>query len=214
MELKVGGVVSNIVDVGYGVSQIYPMLARVIRASQRGIRATFLLQEPEVHLYPRAQAELGSFFVQSAMKDGHAFIIETHGDGIIDRVRVCVSHGEIAPEDVVILYFERDKKTGAVKIHPIHVDKMGNLTDAPPGYRRFFLEETRPHTSPTQKNSAVMCVVVDTNIREAFLSESNKSAALLRAWLEERAGENSCILKRGKWLEEHEGFQRRMAGAS
>ena len=151
LELKVGGVVSNIVDVGYGVSQIFPMLARVMRASQRGIRATFLLQEPEVHLHPRAQAELGSFLVQSAVKDGHIFIIETHGDGIIDRVRVCVSHGEIAPEDVVILYFERDKKTGAVKIHPIHVDKMGNLTDAPPGYRRFFLEETDRMLRPPKK---------------------------------------------------------------
>ena len=151
LELKVGDVVSNIVDVGYGISQIYPMLVRIMRASQQGIRATFLLQEPEVHLHPRAQAELGSFFVQSAMKNGHAFIIETHGDGIIDRVRVCVSHGKIAPEDVVILYFERSKKTGEVKIHPIHVDEMGNLTDAPPGYRRFFLEETDRMLRPPKK---------------------------------------------------------------
>ena len=48
-----------------------------------------------------------------------------------------------------------------------------------------------------------MCVVVDTNIREAFLSESNKSAALLRAWLEDGRGKLLHI-ESGKWLEEHE----------
>ena len=120
-------------------------------ASQCETPAVFLLQEPEVHLHPQAQAALTSFFAKSVKDDGHAFIIETHGDAIIDRVRICVSHGEIAPEDVVILYFEADKKTGAVKIHPIHVDKMGNLTDAPAGYRRFFLEETNRMLRPPKK---------------------------------------------------------------
>ena len=49
-----------------------------------------------------------------------------------------------------------------------------------------------------------MCVVVDTNIREAFLSGDNKSAALLRAWLEDGRGKLLHI-ESGKWLEEHEG---------
>ena len=145
------GRMSNLIDVGYGVGQIYPLLVQIMLTSQRMTPAVFLLQEPEVHLHPQAQAALTSFFAKSAKEDGHAFIIETHGDAIIDRVRICVSHGEIAPEDVVILYFEPDKKTGAVQIHPIHVDKMGNLTDAPPGYRRFFLEETNRMLRPPKK---------------------------------------------------------------
>ena len=142
IHVKAAGVMSNLLDVGYGVGQVYPLLVQIMRATQRGIRATFLLQEPEVHLHPQAQAALASFFAKSAKKDGHAFIIETHGDSVIDRVRVCVKRGEIAPEDVVILYFEPQKKSGSVKIHPIRVDKLGNVLDAPRGYRQFFLDET------------------------------------------------------------------------
>ena len=133
---------SNLVDVGYGVSQIFPMLIEIMRAEQRRLPMTFLLQEPEIHLHPQAQAALASFFAKSASKSNREFVIETHGDGIIDRVRVCVKRGEIAPEDVVILYFEPEKKGGAVKIHPVHVDEMGNIADAPRGYRQFFLDET------------------------------------------------------------------------
>ena len=48
-----------------------------------------------------------------------------------------------------------------------------------------------------------MCVVVDTNIREAFLSGDNKSATLLRAWLEDGRGK-LLHAETGKWLEEHE----------
>ena len=132
--------VSNIVDVGYGVGQIYPLLVQIMLASQRKTSAVFLLQEPEVHLHPQAQAALTSFFAKSVKDDGHAFIIETHGDAIIDRVRICVSNGLIPPEDVVILYFETQPR-GNVKIHPIRMDKMANLLDAPKGYRKFFMDE-------------------------------------------------------------------------
>ena len=151
LEVKTRGLKSNIADVGYGVSQVYQFLVPVMRASQRKAPMVFMLQEPEVHLHPQAQAALAHFFAKSATEPGRGFIIETHGDGIIDRVRICVSHGVIQPEDVVILYFEPDKKTGAVKIHPVHVDKMGNIADAPPGYRRFFLEETNRLLRPPAK---------------------------------------------------------------
>ena len=132
LELKVGGVESNIMDVGYGVSQIYPMLARIMRASQRGIQAAFLLQQPEVHLHPRAQAELGSFFVESVKKDGHTFLVETHSDFIVDRIRICMADGLIDPKDVALLYFEPQKSKDAVKIHPIELNSKGEPAENPP----------------------------------------------------------------------------------
>ena len=142
LELKVGGVETNIMDVGYGVSQIYPMMARIMRASQQGVRATFLLQQPEVHLHPRAQAELGSFFVESAKKDGHAFFVETHSDFIMDRICMHVAEGDIAPDDVSLLFFERQKSGGKVKIHRIELNHNGEPVSVPQGYRDFFLRET------------------------------------------------------------------------
>lgn len=138
VEVKVHGKSFNLMDVGYGVSQILPILVECTRAPRQ---AVFLLQQPEVHLHPRAQAELGSFFATLAKEREQQFLIETHSDHLVDRLRLEVRQGKLNPEDLVILYFERDK-SGA-RIHPMRTDEQGNLLDAPPGYRQFFLEEER-----------------------------------------------------------------------
>jgi len=101
----------------------------------------FLLQQPEVHLHPSAQAALGSLFCTVAAQ-GRQLIVETHGDHLIDRVRMDVRDGTtgLNPEDVSLLFFERAELE--VRIHSLRIDEAGNVLDAPPGYRQFFLEET------------------------------------------------------------------------
>lgn len=137
LQVKVrSGSHANIMDVGYGVSQSLPILVDLLSARDR----TFLLQQPEVHLHPRGQAELASLFVQSWKAQRNRFLIETHSDHVVDRVRISVRRGDLKPEDVSILYFE--PKRNSVQIHNLSLDKQGNLLDAPPGYRDFFLRET------------------------------------------------------------------------
>ena len=128
----------NLIDVGYGVSQVLPVITELLRPDAPSL---FLLQQPEVHLHPSAQAALGSFFCQVASRD-RQIIVETHSDHLLDRVRMEVRDGEtnLKPEDVSILYFERGDLD--VSIHSIRIDEMGNVQGAPDGYRRFFLEET------------------------------------------------------------------------
>ena len=129
----------NLIDVGYGVSQALPVLTELLRPDGPTM---FLLQQPEVHLHPQAQAALGTLFCQVAA-GGRQLVIETHSDYIIDRVRMDVRDGTtgLKPEDVSILYFEPGD--AAVKIHSITIDEYGNLDGAPPGYRQFFGEELR-----------------------------------------------------------------------
>ena len=133
------GAYRNLIDVGYGVSQALPMLTELLRPDAPQM---FLLQQPEVHLHPSAQAALGSLFCDSAAQ-GKQLIVETHSDYIIDRVRMDVRDKTTAlkPDDVSILYFERDDLD--VKIHSIRLDEMGNVLDAPHSYGKFFMEETR-----------------------------------------------------------------------
>jgi predicted ATPase len=134
---KTGGQAANLLDVGYGVSQSLPILVDTLLEDRRTI---FLMQQPEVHLHPRAQAQLGTFFGKMAKAYRHKFVIETHSDYLVDRVRMDVRDGvALSPDDVSILYFE--KKGPSVTIHPIGIDSYGNITDAPPGYRDFFLQE-------------------------------------------------------------------------
>ena len=134
--IKARGPKANIMDVGYGVNQILPLLVDTIRSKER----TFLLQQPEVHLHPKGQAALANLFAALTKSRGHSFLIETHSDYIVDRMSVCVRKGEVDARDVVILYFAPDKK-GGVKIHPIEFDESGQIKNAPPGYRDFFDSE-------------------------------------------------------------------------
>ena len=128
----------NLIDVGYGVSQVLPVITELLRSDAP---STFLLQQPEVHLHPSAQAALGSLFCQVAGPE-RQLVVETHSDHLLDRVRMEVRDGEGAlnPEDVSILFFERGELD--VRIHSLRIDDEGNIIDAPDSYRSFFMEET------------------------------------------------------------------------
>ena len=128
----------NMIDVGYGVSQVLPVITELLRSDASSM---FLLQQPEVHLHPSAQAALGSFFCEIA--GSRQLIVETHSDHLLDRVRMDVrdGRGRLKPDDVSILYFERNDPD--VRIHSLRLDEEGNVLGAPEGYRRFFMEETR-----------------------------------------------------------------------
>ena len=129
----------NLIDVGYGVSQALPVITELLR---RDAPPIFLLQQPEVHLHPSAQAALGSLFCQIAGQK-RQLIVETHSDHLLDRVRMDVRDDKtkLKPEDVSILYFERGDLD--VHIHSLQFDEQGNVLDAPLGYRQFFMEEMR-----------------------------------------------------------------------
>lgn len=129
---------SAIADVGYGVSQSLPIMTDLI--VNQGKRSALLLQQPEVHLHPRAQAELGSIFVEHISKNRDSLIIvETHSDHLIDRIRIEVKEGAINPSLVNIVFLEANGND--VEIHQLSVDKYGNILNSPPGYRDFFIRE-------------------------------------------------------------------------
>ncbi len=140
LRFKVRGPNANIIDTGYGVSQILPILVHILSSNPHEMNFS-LLQQPEVHLHPRAQAELSSLFVKLASQSNKSFIVETHSDYMIDRARIEIRKGNIKPEDVSLIYFE--PKGNIVKVHNIGFDKDANMTGVPPHYRQFFLKESK-----------------------------------------------------------------------
>jgi len=128
----------NLIDVGYGVSQVLPILTELL-LSENSYPA--MLQQPEVHLHPKAQAALGSLFCEIAGQ-GKQLIVETHSEFILDRIRMDIrdQKTDLTPEDVIILFFERND--ASVEIHPIHLDELGNVLNAPDSYGGFFMEES------------------------------------------------------------------------
>ena len=148
LQVKVRGPKANITDVGYGVSQILPILVQILnpnisKSAQRDPMQSFfsLLQQPEIHLHPKAQAELSSLLAKLASQSKRSFIVETHSDYMIDRARIEIIRGNILPEDVSLIYFE--PKGNIVKVHNISFDKMANMVGVPPHYGEFFLKESK-----------------------------------------------------------------------
>ena len=127
----------NLIDMGYGISQALPILAEMLRVDSPEM---FLLQQPEIHLHPSAQAELGTLFCKMAASDKQ-IIVETHSEYVVDRIRMDIRDRKtsLGHQDVSVLYFERGEND--VGIHPIRFDEMGNVMNAPEGYGKFFMDE-------------------------------------------------------------------------
>lgn len=136
IEISLNGPKRNIVDVGYGVSQVFPLLFESLKRLSGEL---IMLQQPEVHLHPEAQAALGSFIVDDIGKKSGYYLIETHSDYLIDRIRQKVRAGNIKHTDVSLLYFSQDKKGS--HIANVGLDINGDVVDPPENYREFFLRE-------------------------------------------------------------------------
>ena len=133
----------NMMDVGYGISQCLPMVTTILNRNINGKSEStlFLLQQPEVHLHPKAQAEIGNLICKTYADFGSRFIVETHSDFIVDRVRVMIRKGIVKESDVSIIYFERRPDGNSVKLFNIEMDSNGNIINAPDSYRDFFVAE-------------------------------------------------------------------------
>ena len=137
LQIKVKGPKVNMIDVGYGVNQLLPILVRMLNSRPR---VPFLMQQPEVHLHPRGQAELSSLLVDLVRQREHKFMIETHSDYMVDRARIEIMKNRISPEDVSLIYLE--PAGNSVKVHNIAFDDQANLIGVPGNYREFFLRES------------------------------------------------------------------------
>ena len=140
IKITVDDIESDITDVGYGVSQILPVLANIFIADSNKYN-TFLMQQPETHLHPKVESELMTLMINmiNAYKEKCHFICETHSDYIIQRARIEIQEGKLNPDDFLILYSEL--KNGTAQIHPITVDTVGNFENEPKSYKTFFLSE-------------------------------------------------------------------------
>ena len=76
-----------------------------------------------------------------AVNDGDRFIVETHSDYMIDRIRIEIMNGNIKPNDVALNYLEANR-SGKVTVNNIRFDEDANLVNVPNGYRKFFLDES------------------------------------------------------------------------
>lgn len=136
MKITLGGAAFGLENVGYGVSQALPLLVEMF---VRPKKTAFTIQQPEVHLHPKAQATFGDLIAELARTDEKKFIVETHSDFTMDRFRLNVRTSGSIPSQ--LLFFERTAKGNIVTSIPIL--ENGDLSaDQPDSYRSFFFNES------------------------------------------------------------------------
>ncbi|GAA4294144.1 AAA family ATPase [Aestuariibaculum suncheonense] len=124
-------------NVGYGVSQSLPLIIEIL--SSKG--TCFSIQQPEVHLHPKAQSAFGSFLFNAVKNDRNKFIIETHSDFTINRLRYKL-HSSKSNVDFKskVLFFERKMDGNCITV--IEINNDGSYaSDVPASYRDFFIDE-------------------------------------------------------------------------
>lgn len=118
----------NLCDTGEGYAQVLPVLVALARARAGGPRL-LCLEQPELHLHTRAQAELARVLVESA-KDlaGARVLVETHSEVLLMSVQLAIASGDIDP-DMVRVYWVESRADGTSDANPVDFDEQGRPKD-------------------------------------------------------------------------------------
>lgn len=123
-------------DVGFGISQLLPFVVQALSAQEQ----TITIEQPEVHIHPRLQADLGDLLAECIKKPrNNRFIIETHSEHLVLRMQRLVRRGSLNPEDVSIIYVKHG--CDGAKVTRLNLDREGDFLDDWPG--GFFPERLR-----------------------------------------------------------------------
>jgi len=121
----------NLSQVGFGISQILPVLTLILGSLKNDV---ILIENPEIHLHPKLQADLVDLFI-FALKNGRKIIIETHSEHIINRMRLRLKENNELLDKVNIYFFEKCNEI--TKYQSIEVDNQGKINYWP---KDFFDE--------------------------------------------------------------------------
>ena len=146
----------SIADVGFGYSQILPVITKLWHTSyiinlynsnsyysrlrfRELDKSIILMEQPELHLHPAMQAKIADAFIKTVditrkSETPSTLIIETHSQAIINRIGRRIREGKICPEDINVLLFQKDEKLQNTMIKQITFSNEGQLKNWPYGF--------------------------------------------------------------------------------
>ncbi|QKF76135.1 AAA family ATPase [Arcobacter defluvii] len=113
----------DITDVGFGISQILPIITQGFFAKNG---STTIIEQPEIHLHPKMQADLADLFIEMTNdKNKKKFLIETHSEYMLKRLRRRIAEGKISNDDVAIYSLSYDNDNSRAEIEKIGISESG-----------------------------------------------------------------------------------------
>ena len=114
----------------FGANQLSHVFLQTALA---GDEAIIGIEEPEVHLHPRAQRNLVETLARIAKEGSRQFIISTHSERVVSRLLVLVTKGVLRPEDLAVYAFDKDEE-GVASAKPCEIDENGQVAGGIPGF--------------------------------------------------------------------------------
>ncbi len=120
------GIWASLTDVGFGISQFLPIVVADLQLPEV---STLIVAQPEIHLHPKVQATFGDYLVERVQKHKRWYIVETHSEYLLNRIRLLIVKGKIEPSDVGIYYFQCSGCEA--KVHRLTFTESGKIEGAP-----------------------------------------------------------------------------------
>jgi len=126
-------------NLGTGLNHLFSILLICLSAKKGNI---IIIENPEIHLHPKAQAKLGEFFAFIA-SNGIQLIIETHNDHILNKIAYEIYKNRLSKDDVIIHYFSNPYKKITLYFNDkgSFVDERGREKQFPEGFFDATLKE-------------------------------------------------------------------------
>jgi predicted ATPase len=139
----------SIADVGFGVRQCLPVLVAVLTARPGQL---VYIEEPEIHLHPRAQVALAQILADAANR-GVRVIIETHSSLLLLGVQALVAEGALPPERVALHWFSLTQE-GVTEVRSADLDEAGAFGDWPEDFDEVALDVQARYLDAAEKRLA------------------------------------------------------------
>lgn len=144
----------NLVDAGVGLSQVLPLVVqRALDATSVSGDGVEIVEQPELHLHPAAHAALADLYVEAIKRrPSPRFIIETHSENFVLRIRRRIAENQISADDVALHWIDDSSEQGS-RARPIPIDASGEVADWPRGVFSEDFEEVKAMRRAQQRRS-------------------------------------------------------------
>lgn len=152
IEIEKGNLRQNIKDTGIGMSQVLPIITRALMPCEED--TLIIIEEPETHLHPAAHGSLAKLFVESIKQGKKRYLIETHSQNFILRLRRLVAEKQISHKELAIYYVDFKEDENYSVLERIDIDEFGRVSKWPEGIFSETLDETIGIRNAQLENSA------------------------------------------------------------